>query len=100
MGTLTLSARTLLNQTAAVTTNPFPCDYRNGEGQNRTFSTVLAAADTITIQGTVDPTFTNWFTIGTHNAAGTFSDVFAGPLFAVRVVKVGALGNATVQAIL
>ena len=86
---------TLFNATAAGNGTAFPLDWVDYETQLRTVVTNLAAADTIAIQGTVDGG-TTWAQIASHNAAGIFADTISGPWQQLRVVKTGALGNATV----
>ena len=91
----------LFNQAAAGTGNAVQLDWQNDGTQNRTLMTVLAAADTIDIQGSIDGGVT-WSSVlaATHTTAGTFTDHISGPYEQLRVVKTGALGNALVQGII
>lgn len=89
-----LQSVTLYNFSGAGNGTPVTLDWQNAEVQQRTVVTVLAAADTLDIEGTVDGT--NWAKIATHNAAGTFIDTINGPWQQLRAVKTGALGQATV----
>jgi hypothetical protein len=88
---------TLLNQSAAGNGTPFACDWKNdGVQQRRVFIPVMNAADTITIQGSMDGT--NWTNlIAPFTGATSGFLLVEGPVAQIRAVKTGAAGTALVQ---
>lgn len=101
MGDTALKAVVLLNQSAAGNGTPVLLDYRFGGMVQRNIVTAsMNAADTITIQGSVDGGVT-WFQAATPRTGGTgpFVDTLTGPFTHLRIVKTGTGGNALVQGI-
>lgn len=100
---------TMLDSTAAGTSQWFHCDYRYDQAPFRNISVNMASGDTIEIQGTTyDPKGTdiNSLTVPTtkivsiksYTASG--QDIIQGPWAALRVVKTGTTGRAVVDGLI
>lgn len=99
---VSLKRTTLFNAAPAGNGAVIPLDYRFNGNTVRNVVTTMNAADTISIQGTVDDPAspTNWIELANHTGgAGPFSDLIVGPWSALRVVKTGSTGAATVTGI-
>jgi len=93
---------TLMNQTVAGNGTSFGLDYRfDGMVQRNIVIVTMNAADTLTIQGSVDGG-TTWVPAAAPHTggAGPFIDTITGPYTNLRVVKAGATGPALVQGII
>jgi len=102
MGDTALKPVVLLNQSAAGNGTAFLLDYRFGGMVQRNIVTVsMNAADTITIQGSVDGGVT-WVQAAAPRTggAGPFIDTITGPFTHLRIAKTGAAGGAVVQGII
>jgi hypothetical protein len=102
MSDVSLKSVVMLNQSTAGNGTAYLVDYRWGGMVQRNIVTVsMNAADTITIQGSVDGGVT-WVQAATPRTGGTgpFIDTITGPFTHLRIAKTGAGGNALVQGII
>lgn len=102
MGDTTIRPVTMMAQSAAGNGSSFGLDYRFGGMVQRTVVIAsMNAADTITIQGSVDGGAT-WIAVAAPHTggAGPFIDIITGPFTNLRVVKAGAGGTAVVQGLI
>lgn len=92
-----LTNATLYNASAAANGTAVACDWKNDPvQQRRIYIPAMNAADTITVQGSMDGT--NWSNlIAPFTGATSGFLLVEGPVAYIRVVKTGTGGNALVQ---